>query len=250
MSRIHRLISPTAPTLLAPRAGLAVLLLWGGTLALPARTRDATLVKVEKPDQAWANLPKGTVRLRRYDMDHPDGRGKTGTIDMLVHSAPLSTMERALSNLRKVPASHSVGFVDLDVMADPSENDGLFTYKFTGVDAHQVDAIIHGQAALAPIEKKPGMLVVQRINSFTYKGGLLPQGLHVYVWAGDVPADLVLQALDDLEAMTPKAGIRQEIRRLISPGMGKAPKIRVDIEDADPIEVRNILEAAMAQPKH
>lgn len=248
MSRIHRLISPAAPTLLAPRAGLVGLLILGSAFALQARPQTSTPAK---PEQNWLDsIPKGLVRLRRYDADRLDGQGKVGTIDMRVNSAPLATMERALTTLKKTAANPSVGFVDLEVMADPSEDTGgHWTYKFTGVDPQRVDAIIHGQAALAPIEKKPGMLVIQRINSFTDKAGLLPQGLHVYVWAGDVPADVVLQALDDLEAMTPKAGIRQEIRREIGPLMGKGPRIRVDIEDADPLEVRNILEAAMSKAK-
>ena len=86
MSRRHRLISPTAPTLLAPRAGLVVLLLLAGGYGVQARARVTTSAQAG-PEEA---LAKGTVRLRRHDVDSPDGQAKAGTIDMLVHSASLT----------------------------------------------------------------------------------------------------------------------------------------------------------------
>lgn len=244
MSRIHRLISPTTPTRLAPRAGLVVLLLLGGGYAIQARTPNPTQAAPEKD----APLPKGTIRLRRYDVDAPDGQRKAGAIDMRVQEAPLASMERALAELQKIPANPSTGFVDVEVVVDPSEKGGLFIYKFTGVDPARVVTIIRAQDALAPIEKKPGLLVIQRINSFTYGGGLLPKGLFVNIWAGDIPADAVLLALTELEGMTPKAGIPQEVRREISQGTGRGAKVTLDLSNVDPLQVRSTLESTLAKP--
>ena len=57
-------------------------------------------------------------------------------------------------------------------------------------------------------------------------------------------------ALDELEAMTPKAGIPQEVRREIQPGMGKSPKIMLDLDRVDPLKIRDILEAKLEKAKH
>jgi len=84
------------------------------------------------------------------------------------------------------------------------------------MDPARVVTIIRAQEAMAPFEKKPGSLRTLRINSFTTGGGLLPKGLNVYVWAGEVPADVVLDALNELEAMNPRAGIPQEVRKVAS----------------------------------
>ena len=243
MIRIQRLISPTAPTQLAPRAGLAVLLLLGGVFALQAHAQQAGRTTIDPASP----LAKGTVRLRRYDLDSPDGKTRAGTLDMRVESAPLATMERAWVLLQKIPANTTRGYEDLEVKADPSEKGGLWQYKFTGAEAAVVMGIIRGQAGLGPIEKKPGLLVIQRINSFTHQGGLLPRGLFVEVWAGDVPADQVLQALNDLEAMTPKAGSPQEVRREIAPGTGQGPRITLDLRSTDPLQVRDQLEKALGK---
>jgi beta-lactamase regulating signal transducer with metallopeptidase domain len=247
MSRIHRLISPTPTTSLAPRAGLVILLLLGGVLALQARTRNAS----PTPAAQETPLPEGTVRLRRYDVDGP-GR-KAGTIDMRVEHATLATIEFALARLKNTPPDLPAGFVDLTLRSVPKTPDalkaGVFSYKFSGVDPTRVLTIVRAQAARAPIEKKPDLLVIQRINAFTYEGGLLPKGLNVDVWAGDVPADLILEALNELEAMRPEAGIPQEVRREILPGMGKGPRIRMDVQGTDPLLVRDILETTLAKAK-
>ncbi len=243
MSRIHRIISPTAPTQLAPRAGLVVLLVLGCAFALPARTRTAPLQSEQAPP-----VQKGTVQLRRYDVDSPDGKVKAGTVDLRANSVPVATMERAFATVQRLPANTSVGFVDQDVAVEPGETGGLYSFRFTGVHPAVVLGIIRGYSALAPIEKKSGLLVIQRMNNFTHQAALLPRGLHVEVWAGDVPADLVLEALNELEAMQPKAGIPQEVRREIPSGAGRGPKIMLDLSGADPLQVRDTLEKALAKP--
>jgi len=242
MSRIHRLVSPTAPTLLAPRAGLVVLLLLGGMFALQARTQSAA-----PPPKSDTSQPKGTVQMRRYDAENPGSNSKEGSIDLRALAVPIATIERALGTLQKTPANPQIGYVDLEVKIEPGEVGDHYTFRFNGVAPVQVLAIIRGQAARIPIEKKPGQLVIQRSNSFTEQGGLLPQGLYVDVWAGDVPADLVLQALNELEAMTPKAGIPQEVRRDIKLGMGKGPRIALDLDRVDPLEIRGILDAELTK---
>lgn len=245
MSRINRLVSPMAPTPLAPRAGLVVLLLLAGGFALPARTSTASQAASEKE----APRPKGWVHLRRYDADGPEGQ-KAGTIDMKVESATLPLMEGALAQLQKTPADLAKGYVDVLAVAKMPETGSLWNYKFTGVDPDRVLTIIRAQEAFAPIEKKPGLLVIQRYNSFTHEGALLPKGLFVNIWAGDIPADIVLQALNELEAMAPKPGIPQEVRREIPQGMGKGAVVTVDLSNVDPLQVRDTLESALAKPKH
>jgi beta-lactamase regulating signal transducer with metallopeptidase domain len=244
MSRINRLVSPMAPTLLAPRAGLVVLLLLGSAFALPARTPTPLQAASEKD----AALPKGRVHLRRYDVDGPDGQ-KAGTIDMKVEFATLAAMEGAFAQLQKIPADLAKGYVEVLAVAKMPETGSIWNYKFTGVDPARVLTIIRAQEALAPIDKKPGLLVIQRYNSFTYEGGLLPKGLFVNIWAGDIPADIVVQALNELEAMAPKAGIPQEVRWEIPQGTGKGVVVTLDLSSVDPTQVRHTLESALAKPK-
>ena len=62
-------------------------------------------------------------------------------------------------------------------------------------------------------------------------------------------AGLVLQALGGLEAMPAKVGIPQEIRRPIDPDSGPGPRITVDVQDADPPQVRQMLEGTLAKAK-
>ena len=196
------------------------------------------------PEQ-MSTQAKGTIHLRRYDIDSPDGQSKEGTIDMRAEAVPIATIERAMGTLQKTPENRSAGHVDLNLTAEPGEGGDQYTFRFTGIAPIQVLTIIRGQAARIPIEKKPGLLVIQRNNSFTERGGLLPQGLYVSIWAKDMPADLVLQALDELEAMTPRAGIPQEVRREIQLGMGKGPKLSLDLDRVDPLEIREKVETML-----
>lgn len=244
MSRIHRIISPTAPTLLAPRAGLVVLLLLGGAFALQARTKVTPVMSEQE-----SPLPKGTVHLRRYDVDSPDGKIKAGTVDLRAIGTPVATIERAFATIQKLPANTALGYVELEVIVEPGETGGLYSFKFTGVPPVIVLRMIRSYSALAPIERKPGLLVIQRMNSFTDQAALLPNALLVDVWAGDVPADLVLEALNELEAMQPKAGIPQRVTREISPGTGKSPFIRLDIRGYDPLNVRKMVEGSISMTK-
>lgn len=242
MSRIHRLISPMAPSMLAPRAGLVVLMLMGGAYGLHARHQapKPAVAEAESP------LPKGTVSLRRFDADSADGHAKAGTIDMRAHACTQASIEAALAKLQTLPGNPATGYVELVTMSKASDTDSLWTYKFTGVDPARVVTIIRAQAAQASIEKKPGLLTVLRLNAFSYQGGFLPKGLRVEVWAGDVPAAMVLQALNELEAMTPLAGVPQAVRKECSPGVGKGPTIRLDVSGADPVAIRALLEKTLA----
>lgn len=151
--------------------------------------------------------------------------------------------------LQKIPENLTAGYADVDVAAEPSEIGDLYSYRFTGVAPTVVLHFVRARNSLAPIEKKPGVLVIQRFNSFTERGGLLPMGLYVDAWAEDVPADLILRALNDLEAMTPKVGIPQEVRREILPGAGKAPKMTLDLHCVDPLKLRDLLETELAKAK-
>jgi beta-lactamase regulating signal transducer with metallopeptidase domain len=240
MFRIHRLISPAAPTLVAPRAGLVVLLLLAGAYGLQARVGAA-------PTQAEEPLPRGTVLLRRYDADAADGHAKAGTVDMRTTSTTQDCIESAIARLQTLPLNPDQGYVDLVAVAKEATEGGRWTYKFTGVDPARIMTIIRAQAAVASTEKRPGLLRILRINSFTYQGGLLPMGLKVDVWAGDVPADLVLQALNELEAMEPRAGIPQEVLREPAPGTGKGLRVTLDLHAVEPLEVRRILEEVLAR---
>ena len=97
MTRIHRLFSPTAPTRLAPRAGLVVLLLLGGAFALHARKGDTPKAAEGAP------LPKGTLKVRRFDADSPDGHAKAGTIDLRAASERRDNRKLAEESLASHP---------------------------------------------------------------------------------------------------------------------------------------------------
>ncbi|GEM_PF-4189468 len=243
MSRIHRLISPTAPSLVAPRAGLVALLILAGGFVLQARRPAPAIAAAEEE----ATVPKGGVYVRRYDRDSADGHAKAGSIDLIAQSASYGTLEEALGQIQKLPEDTATGYVTVLLTPPDPASGSCWTYKFTGVDPLRVLTIIRAQVALAPMEKKPGSVEIVRINSFTHQGGLIPRGLNVYVWAGDVPADAVLVALDELEAMTPKAGIPQDVRKVVPPGTGKGPRVILDLENVDPLQVRRQLETALAR---
>jgi len=65
------------------------------------------------------------------------------------------------------------------------------------------------------------------------------------VWAGDVPAEAVLEALKELMAMAPDAGVPQEVRRQVSPDLGQGNRISLDLRDKDPMQLWDELEAAI-----
>jgi hypothetical protein len=202
------------------------------------------------PSHPDSGIPKGAVYIRRYDKDSPDGHAKAGTIDMVVEHATFPTMEQTLGQIQKLPEDLEKGYVTVLLVPKTVEPGSHWNYKFTGMDPARVVTIIRAQASTAPLEKKPGSLAILRINSFTTGGGLLPKGLNVYVWAGEVPADVVLDALNELEAMNPRAGIPQEVRKVVPPGVGKGPTITIDLDNVDPLQVRDILEKALSKAKH
>jgi len=249
MHRIRRLISPITPTPLAPRAGLVLLLLLCGVLALQAKTGP-------QPQDRPASkevVSHGLLHIRRYDKDTADGKRKAGTIDLKADYVTASEMIHALATLDLMSKDTRDGYVDVDTKFDRTPLGGLFSYEFRGSDPARAKRIIQARdtfAYLRPEDKKPGYLVIQRLANFTYELGVLPQGLHVQVWAGDVPAELVLEALNELQAMTPEGGIPQEVRRQISPGSGRAPRISLDLKDKDPLQLWHELEATIKNGPH
>ncbi len=249
MHRIRRLISPIAPTPLAPRAGLVLLLLLGGafTLQVHARTQD--------PQAREELAPKGTIQLRRYDMDTADGKRKAGTIDLRCQSVAASELDRALTSLDHLPKDPAKGYVELEAKVGEASPGHRFTYEFRGCDPVRVRRVIQAWATFPFLSqtkdaKKPGQVIIQRNGRFTFELGLIPHGLDVQVWAGDVPAEMVLQALNGLMAMNPEAGIPQEVRRQIPPGSGTGNRISLDLRDKDPMQLRDELEAAVKKEQH
>jgi hypothetical protein len=245
MFRIRRLISPTPTpfTFMAPRAGLlGLLLLAAAGAGLHAHPRPAQAAVPGDPEA----LPKGTVLIQRFDADSPDGHAKAGTIDFLAHHATRATMERAFASLRNDPVQTPPGSVEVRT-TDSDPHGPIFDFKFTGVDPERVLSIMRAYSSFEPITRKPGLVVIQRFNSSSYRGALMPRGLLLDVWSGEVPADLVLQALNDMEAMAPQIGIPQEVRREVPPGGGTEPRIQLNLQQADPAEVRAILEKVLGR---
>lgn len=271
MHRISRLISPIAPTALAPRAGLVLLFLLGGFLTLEAKTTfglaPLSHQSAATDQDADGNLgnhfshdqlpPEGTLWLRRYDRDSADGKRRAGTVYVHVNRVTAAAIGDALTLLSETPADPSKGYADLDVKADPTKAPGLgrFTYLFLGADPARVQRIVQAWDTFPflsrrPEDKKPGQVIIQRNSRFTYELGVMPQGLHVQVWAGDVPREAVLEALNELMAMAPHAGIPQEIRRQIPPGTGTGDRISLDLVDKDPLELWSELDTAIRKGQH
>lgn len=260
MHRIRRLVSPMAPTPLAPRAGLVLVLLLGCVLALKARIAPAQgpatpPAATELPPHFVGGQmpPPGAMWLRRYDRDSADGSRRAGTIYVHVNTVPYASLMQALRRLEQAPADPARGFVDLDLQADPGAKDpyGLWSYLFLGVDPARVERLIQARAAFHPLrpgDKKPGTIVIQRMARFTAQLGVLPEGLNVQVWAGEVPVQAVLQALQQLLAMQPEAGIPQEIRVQVPPeAPGKC--ITLDLKDKNPSVLCDELNASLRAGK-
>lgn len=238
MNRIQRLILPITPTQLAPRAGLVLLLLFGGAFALQAR-----IWRHQAPGQADV-LSKGAIRLRRYDADSIDGKRKAGTVDLRAEYVSLPVLERALETLLQLPPDPVKGYVELNldeaVVLDAPR--GHWTYRFTGVDPARIKGILIAKQ-LPSIEKPlPGWFSISRRNSMTPELAIIPRGLNIDVWAEGVPADMVLQGLIDLEAKAPTPGITQEIRRQVLPDSSAKANITIDLRDVDPGQFRGILD--------
>jgi hypothetical protein len=173
----------------------------------------------------------------------------------------------ALTQLERLPQDAAKGFVELEVKADLSKYslearterakqglERLFTYLFTGADPARVRRVVHAWNTFPflsgrPEDKKPGQIILQRNNRFTGEIGVIPKGLDVQVWAGDVPAEAVLEALKELVAMTPDAGVPQEVRRQIPPVTGQGNRISLDLRDKDPMQLWDELEAAIKEQK-
>ncbi|HCZ33778.1 MAG TPA: hypothetical protein DHV93_10200 [Holophagaceae bacterium] len=266
MHRIKRLISPIAPTPLAPRAGLVLLLILGGFLALEARTAfggdTLSTVAARSDRDADSNLgdrfnhnqrpPEGTMWLRRYDRDSADGKRRAGTVYVHVNHVTAGEITDALTRLEQAPLDASNGYVDLEVKADLSKRgkDSIFTYLFLGVDPARVRRVVHAWNTFPflsqrPEDKTAGRIIIQRNNQFTPEIGVIPRGLNVQVWAGDVPVEAVFEALKELTAMAPDAGVPQEIRHQIHSGPGQSNRISLDLRDKDPMQLWDELEAAM-----
>lgn len=277
MHRIRRLVSPMSPTPLAPRAGLVLLLILGGFLTLQARSSfqgNASSSLTARADRdADSNLgdrfstrqypPDGTMWLRRYDRDSADGRRRAGTVYVHVKYVTAAEIIDALTQLEQLPPDAAKGYVELEVKADLSKRglearaerskqglERLFTYLFTGADPVRVRRVVHAWNTFPflsgrPEDKKTGQIIIQRNNRFTGEIGVIPKGLNVQVWAGDVPAEAVLEALKELIALNPDAGVPQEVRRQVPPGSEQSNRISLDLRDKDPMELWDELEAAM-----
>lgn len=196
--------------------------------------------------------PEGTMWLRRYDRDSADGKRRAETIYVHVNYVTAAEITDALTRLEQSPQDAARGYVDLEVKADPSKSDrdSLFTYLFLGADPARVRRVVHAWNTFPflrqrPEDKKAGQIIIQRNNQFTPEIGVIPRGLNVQVWAGDVPAEAVFVALKELTAMTPDAGVPQEVRRQILPGSGQGDRISLDLSDKDPMQLWDELEAAM-----
>lgn len=282
MHRIRRLISPIAPTPLAPRAGLILLLLLGCFLTLDARGAfrpDPMPSAIVKPIQdADSNLgnhftsgrlpPEGTMWLRRYDRDSADGKRRAGTIYVHVNRLTAAEITDGLTRLDQAPQDEAKGYVELVVNADLSKQglmaradlakqnrDWLYVYLFLGADPARVKRVVHAWSTFPflsqwPEDKKPGQIVIQRNNQFTAEIGVLSRGLNVQVWAGDVPAEVVLEALKELMAMAPDAGVPQEVRRQIPVGSDLRTRISLDLSNKNPDELWKELEAAVQKGQH
>jgi len=260
MHRMKRLVSPMAPTPMAPRAGLVLVLLAGGVLALNARNASVSrpfippvateltphFISGQKP-------PVGMVWLRRYDRDFVEDSRRAGTIYLHANTIPFAALIQALRQLEQAPPDPSRGYVDLELKADPGAKDpqGLWTYLFLGVESARVERVLQARAAfssLGPEDRKPGTIVIQRMARFTAQLGVLPDGLNVQVWAGNVPANAVLRALQQLLAMQPEAGIPQEVRMQVSPDE-PGTRITLDLKDKNPTALWNELQAAAKAEK-
>jgi len=249
MHRIRRLISPITPTPLAPRAGLVLLLLLGGMLALQARSDPREV----KPPTAQATVSHGFLHIRRYDRDNADVKRKAGTIDLKADHVTAAELTHALDSLDLMSRDLSEGHVDVDTKFDRVPLGQLYAYEFKGCDPFRARRVIQARDAFAYLgegDKKPGQIVIQRLARFTYELGVLPQGLHVQVWAGDVPTESVLEALNELMAMAPEAGIPQEVRRRVQPDSGKGKRISLDLVDKDPLLLWKELDTAARNDPH
>jgi len=122
MSRINRLISPTAPIAVAPRAGLVALILMGSGFFLQACHQTTAPAGVD----GVASVSKGAVYIRRYDKDSSDGHAKAGTIDMVVEHATFPTMEQALGQIQKMPEDLEKGYVTVLLNPKSVEPGGLW----------------------------------------------------------------------------------------------------------------------------
>jgi len=243
--RIRRLISPMSPIPLAPRAGVVLVLLLAGALGLRARSASDQSpaiqpVATELPPRFVSGQmpPPGTLWLRRYDRDSGDGSRRAGTIYLHVNTVPFADLMKALKQLEQIPADPVTGCVDLELKADPKTRDphGLWTYLFLGAEPKRAEHIIQARAAfptLRPEDKKLNTIILQRPSRFTAQLGVIPDGLNVQVWAGNVPAQSVLRALQQLLAIQPEAGIPQEVRVQVPPG-GPGTRITLDLKDKNP----------------
>lgn len=279
MHRIRRLISPIAPTPLAPRAGLILLLFLGGFLTLEARSgslrgplSSATGKAVQDADSNLGNRftggqlpPEGTMWLRRYDRDSADGKRRAGTIYAHVNRLTAAEISDGLIRLDQVPQDAGKGYVELEVKADLSKQglkaradlakqnrDWLFVYLFLDADPARVKRVVHAWSTFHflgqwPEDKKPGQIIIQRNNQFTAEIGVIARGLNVQVWAGDVPAEAVFEALKELMAMTPDAGVPQEVRRQVPPQASKKKLVSLDLSNKNPDELWDELNKAIRQ---
>lgn len=211
--------------------------------------------RVKQPHAAATPIQKGTIHMRRYDQDAHDGARKAGTVDLQAAHVTAAELEQALASLARLPRDPAKGHVDMEVRADLSQGGrgNMYSYEFRGCDPSRVKRVIQAREGFPYLEdrdKKRGHIVIQRLARFTYELGLLPQGLHVQVWAGEVPIESVLEALNELMAMAPEAGIPQEVRRQLLPGSGKGKRISLDLVDKDPLQLWKELDAAVRNEPH
>jgi hypothetical protein len=212
--------------------------------------------------------PEGTMWLRRYDRDSADGQRRAGTIYVHVNRLTAAEIIDGLTRLDQAPPDAVKGYVDLEVKADLSKQglearanlakqnrDWLYVYLFLGADPARVKRVVHGWGTFHflsnwPEDKKPGQIIIQRNNQFTAQIGVLARGLNLQVWAGNVPANAVFEALKELMAMTPDAGVPQEVRRQVPSGPDAKNLISLDLSNKNPDELWDELNAMTKSNPH
>ncbi len=241
MHRIRRLISPIAPTPLAPRAGLLVLLILGLAVGLKSAQAKVETGKIEVPH---------VLVLRRFNVDSEDGVAKAGQISFDGAKVPPAFGLMALRQLAAAPANGPVTELRIPIPDKTQAGGDPRSFNFPAVDPSRMRMILENHGNEKPLSLQsclPREVIIRRLNALSPLLHALPGKSRLAVVANEADIELVSAALTEMASLPPEPGFFQRVQKIGTEAVPETQKTTIELIDVNADEFRMVLDADRAK---